>query len=587
MKNSNGGVIYVGKAKKLKNRVLQYFQSGGGHTPKVAAMVSNVADFEYIITDTEFEALVLECSLIKKYRPKYNVLLKDDKSYPFIKVTREEYPRILLARKIEDDGARYFGPYLNSAVIKEAIDLIKKVFMVRSCKRVLPRDIGKGRPCLNYHINQCSAPCTGKVTSEEYASLFDDVVSLLEGKHEQIIESLTAKMHEASEKLEYEQAAKFRDKINAINKMSQKQKIVSTTPGNYDVIAMAHENKTVCIQVFFMRSGKMVGRENYIFKNDETDKAQIMAEFVKEYYGMATFVPKTIILEVQIEDSSLIERWLSEKAGASISIVMPQRGEKRSVVNMVKQNALEELKAYLMKTDKTKRKINDILFEIKDTLSLPKVPVRIEAYDISNLSGSDSVGVCVVFENASPSKKDYKKFNIRSVEGPNDYESIKEVLYRRLSNAAEGEEGFTPLPDLILIDGGKAHVGAASEIISFFRLDIPCFGMVKDEKHKTKGLTAKDRELYIKRQSKLFRFITCVQDEVHRFAVASHRKRHKKTAIASQLEAIKGVGKAKRTLLLNHFKSIKAIKEASLEELGSVKGVDKKTAQNIFEYFNK
>lgn len=581
-------IIYVGKAKNLKNRVTQYFQSGTSHTPKVSSMVSNVTDFEYIITDTEFEALVLECNLIKKHRPKYNVLLKDDKNYPYIKVTvNEDYPRILLARKVDNDGARYFGPFLNSGIVKETIDLSKKIFAIRSCKKVLPRDIGKTRPCLNFYINQCSAPCSGNISLEDYKNIFTDIISFLEGNHKEIIVRLTTQMNEASQRLEFERAAKLRDKITAISKLSEKQKIVSTTQGNQDVVAIAQENKTVCIQVFFIRSGKIIGRENYIVNNEQqSDKGQIITDFVKQYYGMATYIPKTILLQAEIEDTDLIEKWLSEKSGASIKIVVPQRGEKLGIVKMVEKNALEEIKLHIMKNDIAKRKLNDLMFELKDLLGLKSLPMRIEAYDISNISGTDSVGVCVVFENGIPKKSDYKKFNIRSVEGSNDYESMKEVIYRRISNGLEGEKGFTPLPDLILLDGGKGHVSSVADIMEFFKLDIPFFGMVKDDRHRTRGLTTGTEELDIKRQSTVFTFLTKIQDEVHRFAIDSHRRKHKKTIIASELENIDGVGEKKRTILLKHFKTIKAIKEAGLDELAGVKGIDRKTAERIMEYFN-
>lgn len=586
MYDSLGDIIYVGKAKNLKKRVSQYFQSRKSQPPKVAVMVSNIARFEYIITDTEFEALVLECNLIKENTPKYNILLKDDKSYPYIKLTvNEEYPRILLARKIEKDGARYFGPYLNSDIIKETIDLSKKIFMIRTCKKVLPRDIGKNRPCLNYYINQCSAPCAGKISKEEYNAMFEEIVSLLEGRHKEISKTLTKQMQHASQNLEFERAAKLRDKIIAVSKISEKQKIVSTKPGNQDIIAIAKEGKAVCIQIFFVRGGKMLGREKYFFK-DGGEKGEIMTDFVKQYYGMSTYIPKTIIIQEMIEDIELIRRWLSEKCGAAIQITVPQRGEKLAIVKMAKNNAQDELKNHLEKHDRAQKKINNLLIELKEMLGLCDLPKRIEAYDISNISGSNSVGVCVVYENGAAKKSDYKKFNIRSVTGANDYESIKEVLYRRLSNGVEGEKGFTPLPDLILIDGGKGHVGAASQIMEFFKLKIPLFGMVKDERHKTKALTTENKQLDINRQSNVFLFLTALQDEVHRFALTSHKTLHKKASMSSQLDAIPGVGEARKKILLKHFKTLSAIKNADMEQLSDIKGIDKKTAQNIFNFFN-
>jgi len=589
MRNSIDEVIYVGKAKNLKNRVTQYFQSSKNHAPKVLAMVANISRFEYIITGTEFEALVLECNLIKQYRPKYNILLKDDKSHPYIKVTlNEEYPRIILARKIERDGARYFGPYLSAFVVNETIDIIKKVFYVRSCNRVLPRDIGKSRPCLNFHIKQCSAPCNNKISQIEYKNVFIDIISFLDGKHNEIIDKLTIQMTEASKSLEFERAAKIRDKINAIKKITEKQRVVSTAQGNQDIIAFADDNKTICIQVFFVRNGKVVGREHFIIKNEQQDsKSQIMTSFVKQYYGMATYVPSTIILQHDIEDMELVEKWLSEKCEAKIQITVPQKGEKLNIVKMVEKNAIETLKLNAMKHDISKRKMDDLMFELKETLGLKNAPMRIEAYDISNISGTDSVGVCVVFENGVPKKGDYRKFNIRSTTTPDDYESMKEVVYRRISNGVNGEKGFTPLPDLILLDGGKGHVSTVLEVLKFFNQDIPLFGVVKDDKHKTRGLTTAAQEIGVKRTSSVFKFLTRIQDEVHRFAITAHRKKHKKTTIASELENINGVGEKRRSILLKHFKTIKAIKNATIEELSSVNGIDSKTASAIFEYFSR
>ncbi len=586
MYDSDGVIIYVGKAKNLKNRVTSYFR-GGSHTPKVSAMVSNIANLDYIITDSELEALVLECNLIKKHRPKYNILLKDDKAYPFIKVTvNEEYPRIVLARRVENDGARYFGPYLSSFVVRETIDLAKKVFAIRSCKRNLPRDIGKSRPCLNFHIGQCTAPCDNRISQAAYRALFDQIITFLEGDQSGIVSSLTEQMRQASDNLEFERAARLRDKLSAIDRLSQKQKIVSTTQGNQDIIALAQDGKTVCIQVFFVRGGKVSGRETHIVKNaDEASITQLLTDFVKQYYGMATFIPKNILLQAEIEDMPLIEQWLSEKCRGSIKITVPQRGEKAAILNMAMRNATEELALHLIKSDVQKRKKSSVLFALKDLLSLPAFPMRIEAYDISNTSGSDSVGVCVVFENGLPKKSGYKKFNIRTVEGADDYESIKEVVYRRISNGVEGEQGFAELPDLLLIDGGKGQVQKALEVLTFFDLDIPVYGMVKDDRHRTRALVTADAELSVKMQTAVFNLLTTIQDEVHRFAIESHRKKRKKTAIASELESIEGVGEKRRVLLLKHFKTVKAIKNATADELAAVRGIDRKTAERIHRYF--
>ncbi|MDR0406444.1 MAG: excinuclease ABC subunit UvrC, partial [Clostridiales bacterium] len=385
----------------------------------------------------------------------------------------------------------------------------------------------------------------------------------------------------------FERAAKIRDKINAVTALSEKQKMVSTAMGNQDIIAAAIENGTICVQVFFARSGKVSGRESYIISNErETEKSRLLTDFVKQYYGMTAYIPKSILLQTEIEDSELIEKWLSEKCGASIKITVPKRGEKLSIVKMVERNALEALKLHLMNADARKRKMNDLLFELKALLGLQTAPMRIEAYDISNISGSDSVGVCVVFENGLPKKSDYKKFNIRSVKGADDYESTREVLYRRVSNGLAGEAGFTPLPDLILLDGGKGHVNAVAGVMEFLKSEIPVFGMVKDDKHRTRGLTTGDKELAIKRQSAVFSFVTRMQDEVHRFAVQSHRKKRGKSAIASELENIHGVGEKKRVALLKHFKTIKAIKAAAVDALAAAPGIDRKTAQGIYDYFH-
>ena len=589
MRAADDEIIYIGKAKNLKNRVSQYFQSNKSHTEKVARMVSNVVRFEYIITGSEFEALVLECTLIKEHLPKYNILLKDDKSFPYIKITvNEPYPRILLTRKVIKDGARYFGPYLNAAVFNEMMDIAKKVFAVRSCKKVLPRDIGKSRTCLYYSINQCCGPCDGKISQQDYRAIFDDIIILLEGKQTDILDSLTQQMADASGRLEFERAARLRDKIIAIKKITEKQRIVSTNKGNQDVIAMAAENKTVCVQLFIIRDGKMLGRENFIIDNvGGSSPGELLAGFIKQYYGVSTYIPKSILLQHDIDDRELIEKWLSEKCGSSIGITVPKRGEKLSMVKMVEKNALESLKLSLMKSDISKRKLDDLMFELRELMGLTSAPMRIEAYDISNTSGSDNVGVCVVFENGQPKKSDYKKFNIRSHEGANDYESMREVLYRRLTNGMEGNEGFVPLPDLILLDGGKGHVSSVAEVIKFFNLDIPFFGMVKDDRHRTRGLTTDTAEIAVKRQSAAFNFLTAVQDEVHRFAIGAHRRKRTKSTFASELNEIHGVGEKKRAALLKHFKTMTGIKNAAAAELAAVKGIDKGTAEKIFAHFNE
>ena len=588
MYNSENTVIYVGKAKNLKNRVSQYFHKSGNHTSKVLAMISNIDHFEYIITSTEFEALVLECNLIKQYMPKYNILLKDDKSHPYIKITlNEDFPRIFLAHKMVNDGVKYFGPYLSSRTINEIIDVIKTVFNVRSCSKKIIEGSSKMRPCLNYQIGRCAAPCAGYISSGEYRKLFDEIISFLDGNYSEIEEKIKGQMLYASENLEFEKAAKLRDKLNAVRRISNRQSAISTTQSNRDIVAFYRDNKTICFQIFFVRSGKIIGREHYIIKNgDEDGNSAVMTDFIKQYYGMNLNIPPEIVLQYNITDSELIERWLGEKAKSRVKITVPKRGDKLKLVSMAVENAREELKLHFMKYDIKMRKMSDIMLEMKETLGLEKAPVIIESYDISNISGTDSVGVMVVFENGVPKKSAYKKFNIRSTTAPDDYQSMKEVLYRRLSNGIEGEEGFTPLPDIIFLDGGKGQVSAVREITDFMKLDIPLFGLVKDDRHRTRGITTETEEIGIKRTSTLFKFLTEIQDEVHRFAIKTFKAKHKKTVFGSELTEIDGVGEKTRIALIKHFKTIKAIKEASANEILEVKGISKKTAQAIYSYYH-
>ena len=578
-------VIYVGKAKNLKNRVSSYFRKNSSHTPKVLAMVENIVRFEYIIVATEFEALVLECNLIKQYRPYYNILLKDDKAYPYIKITMNEpFPKIMLARRVLKDKALYFGPYLNARVVNETIDLVKNVFNIRSCNRVLPRDIGKGRPCLNYQIGNCSAPCAGYINQEDYRAQFEKIIDFLNGNHREILTEMEKSMYEASEKMQFEKAASIRDKINAIKHIEDRQRITSTNLGNKDIIASADIGVYVCFVVLIVRDGKMLNREHYIVKNSQKDsEKQLMTDFVKQHYSMTDYIPNKIVLQYEIEDMQLIEKWLSEKCGSKISVSASARGENKRLLQMAENNAVENLKLYVLNMDVKKRKMSDLTYRIKSVFGLEKPPMRIESYDISNISGADSVGVCVVFENCMPKKSEYRIFNIQTVEGADDYGSIRETLYRRLENGVERVKGFE-LPDLILIDGGKGHVRAAKEIVDFYKLDIPVFGMVKDDRHRTRGVTTQTDEIALKRTDPIFNFLTRVQDETHRFAVKSFHRKHKNSATKSVLLNIDGVGEAKKNKLLRHFKSVKAIKEADIDELCAV--VDRRTAENIYNYLN-
>lgn len=578
-------IIYVGKAKNLKNRVSSYFRKNSSHTPKVVAMVENIVRFEYIIVGSEFEALVLECNLIKQHQPYYNILLKDDKAYPYIKITmNEQYPRIMLARKVMHDNAQYFGPYLNTKVVNETIDMVKTIFNVRSCNRVLPRDIGKDRPCLNYQIGKCSAPCSNMISSLEYKRNFEKIVDFLNGNHTEVIKMMEQSMMESAEKLQFEKAAKLRDKIETIKHIHDKQKITSTSLGNKDVISVADIGVYVCIMVLNIRNGKMVNREHIIIKNaDKETVGNLLTDFVKQHYSMTDFIPNKVLLQYPITDIELIQKWLSEKCGSKITVSVPQKGENAQLIKMAENNAVELLKLHILNNDKNKKKMNDLIYQIKTTFGLDNPPMRIESYDISNISGADSVGVCVVYENGVPKKSDYRLFNIRSVEGADDYESIRETLYRRLENGVEGVKGFE-LPDLILIDGGKGHVKAAKGIVEFYGLNIPVFGMVKDDRHRTRGVTTEDEEIYIKKTDAIFKFLTQVQDETHRFAITSFHKKHKKSMLKSELINISGVGEAKKAKLLKAFKSLNAIKTADVSELSKV--VDEKTALNIYNYFN-
>ena len=596
MHNEEDEVIYVGKAKVLKNRVRQYFQKNSSHTPKVIAMVSNVAYFEYIVTDSETEALALECNLIKKYRPKYNILLKDDKHYPYIKVTiNEAYPKIMKVRKLQKDGAKYYGPYMGESTVKHTLELVQKLFKPPVCKRKFPDDIKKGRPCLNYHINNCFAPCTGKVTKEEYRAVFFEICRFLEGNHKELLKELGEEMSRASKDLRFEKAALIRDKIRSINDIEERQKIIDTTKQtDRDVIAMAKDENIAFCQMFFIRSGKVIGRESYKINNvSQSSHEEIMTDFVKQFYEDCDFIPKEIYTEFELLDKEVIEEWLREKRGFKVSIATPKRGDKLKLVQMVKKNAEVALGNWRIKTLKEKEK-NTVLESMQEKLCLLKMPKRIEAYDISNIQGSDNVGAMVVFENGRPAKRKYRLFKIKSFEGADDYSAMREVIYRRMRHALEEEEqiasgklqpqaaSFLPLPDVILLDGGKGHLSVISELMEMIESDIPLFGMVKNDKHKTRGLIGKDGEIELSATDSVFKLITHIQDEVHDTAIAYHRKLHNK--IESELDKINGIGEKRRTALLTKFKSIDKIREAHISELEEV--VDKKSAKAVYNYFH-
>lgn len=597
MHNSEDEVIYVGKAKNLKNRVRQYFRKSSNHTPKVLAMVENIACFEYIVTDSETEALALECNLIKKYKPKYNILLKDDKHYPYIKVTiNEEYPKVLSTRRLLHDGAKYYGPYMGKGTVKNMLEIVQKLFKPPTCKRKFPQDINKGRPCLNYHINNCFAPCTGKVSKEEFRKVFFEICSFLDGNHKQLIKELEDEMKMASSKLNFEAAAMLRDKIRSIKEIEEKQKIINTgKKTEQDIIALSKSENIAFCEMFFVRGGKMIGRESYKLNNIAlSDCNEIMTNFVEQFYENSEFVPQEIITEYEIDEVDVICQWLREKKKKKVTITTPKRGEKLKLIKMAKKNSDMALQNYKIKQLKEKER-NTVLTSFAELLSLDKLPQRIEAYDISNISGTDNVGAMVVFENGIPAKSKYRLFKIKSFDGADDYSAMREVIYRRLRHAMEEEvqisEGkmqvddakFLPLPDVILLDGGKGHLSVISELLEMTEHDIDLFGMVKNDKHKTSALLSQDGEITLNPMGNVFKFITRIQDEVHRSAISYHRKLRGK--IDSELDNIPWIGEKRRKLLLSRFGSVEKIKEATMESLLLV--VDKKSAKSIYDYFHK
>lgn len=600
MHSEDDAVIYVGKAKILKNRVRQYFQSSKNHTPKVRAMVSNVSYFEYIITDSETEALVLECNLIKKYRPKYNVLLKDDKQYPYIKVTiNERYPRIFMTRQLKNDGAKYFGPYAGGGTVKTVLELIGKIFKPPRCNRKFPEDIGKGRPCLNYHIKACFAPCTGKISEEEYRRVFYAICRFLDGDHKSLLTELELEMKTASKNMEFERAAEIRDELMAIKRLDEKQKIVNSDNMNdMDIVATATTGDNAFCEIFFIRMGKVVGRENFrLVGASDREYGEILADFIKQFYRDAQFVPTEILTDVDVVDAEIIAKWLSERKGKKVTVHSPKRGEKRQIADMVKKNADTACFNYLATKQKNKIQ-NNVINELAAAAGLETPPEYIEAYDISNISGTDNVGSMVVFKNGKPARSRYRSFNIKSFEGANDYKAMQEVLYRRLKRAydeeAEIENGtlkrenakFLPLPDLMLIDGGLGHLEAAKEMLDMMSADITAFGMVKDDKHRTRALISEKGEIELSRTGSVFKLITAIQDEAHRSAITHHRGKRSSNLTKSELDKIDGVGEKKKARLLKHFKSISAIKSATVDEITAA-GVDRKTAENIVSYFDR
>lgn len=592
MHNAKDEIIYVGKAISLKNRVRQYFRESTVKTAKIQQMVANISYFEYIVTDSELEALILECNLIKKHRPRYNTMLKDDKAYPYIKVTNEDFPRILFSRDMKKDKNRYFGPYTSAGAVKDTIELLRKIYKVRTCNRALPKDIGNGRPCLNYHIHQCNGPCMGYIGSEEYKAAVAEAVKFLEGNYKEVLKLLEDKMYAASEQMEFEQAAEYRDLLNSVKAIAQKQKITSDEFMDRDIIAYAEEGFDAVVQVFFVRDGKLIGREHFHMTTAPGETgAQILSSFVKQYYAGTPFVPKELFTSCEIEDVELLEQWLSSKRGSKVKILNPKRGEKEKLVELAAKNADMVLSQDKEKIKREEERTIGAAKAIFDMLDISqKNDYRIEAFDISNTSGLQSVGSMIVYENGKPKRNDFRKFKIKTVVGPDDYASMKEVLTRRFthdSGADEQFDSFNRWPDLIMMDGGRGQVNIALEVLDELNINIPVCGMVKDDHHNTRGLYYDNVELPIDTHSESFHLITRIQDEAHRFAIEFHRSLRAKGQVHSILDDIEGIGPTRRKALMKYFKGIEEVKNASVEELAAVPGMNIKAAESVAAFFSK
>lgn len=598
MHDARDEIIYVGKAISLKNRVRQYFQSSRNKTAKIEQMVSRIARFEYIITDSELEALVLECNLIKEHQPRYNTMLKDDKAYPYIKVTvTEDFPRVMFSRTMKKDKNKYFGPYTSVGAVKDTIDLIHKLYRLRTCNRNLPKDIGKDRPCLNYHIKQCDAPCQGYISKEQYAESVNQALEFLNGRYDGILKMLEKKMMDASDRMDFEKAIEYRELLSSVKKVAQKQKITSSSMEDRDIIAMAKDDTDAVVQVFFVREGKLIGRDHFhVTVGAAEDNQQILTSFVKQFYSGTPFVPRELWVQTGLEDSEIIAQWLGTKRGQKVKIVVPQKGQKERLVELAERNA-----ALVLSQDKEKIKREELrtigaMNQIGELIGLKRIR-RIEAYDISNTSGLESVGSMIVYEDGKPKRSDYRKFKIQTVKGPNDYASMREVLTRRFSHGLEEakaleEKGmdqalgsFTRFPDLLMMDGGRGQVNIALEVLDELGLEIPVCGMVKDDNHRTRGLYYNNVEVPIDKHSEGFRLITRIQDEAHRFAIEYHRSLRGKGQVKSILDDIPDIGPARRKALMRQFKSLEAVKEATAEELEAVPGMNKKAAESVYQFF--
>ena len=588
-------IIYVGKAVSLKNRVRQYFQSSRNKGAKIEQMVTHITRFEYIVTDSELEALVLECNLIKEHRPKYNTMLKDDKTYPFIKVTvNEPYPRVLFSRTMKKDKAKYFGPYTSSTAVKDVIELVRKIYMVRSCNRNLPRDCGKDRPCLYYHMKQCTAPCQGNVSEEAYKQNIGQVLHFLNGNYKETIDQLTEKMMTASEDMRFEDAAGYRDLINSIRRIGERQKITTYGEEDRDIIAVAMDEsedlreQDAVVQVFFMRGGRLIGRDHFFLRVARGDtKAQVLSSFLKQFYAGTPFIPAEIMMQTEIEDGEIIEDWLTARRKQRVHIRVPKKGTKEKLVELAKENAWMVLSKDRERIKREEGRTIGAVKEIEDWLGLKDI-VRMEAYDISNISGFESVGSMVVYEKGKPKRSDYRKFKIKWVQGPNDYASMEEVLTRRFTHESKGEyDSFSILPDLILMDGGRGQVNIARKVLGELGIDIPVCGMVKDDNHRTRGVYFNNVEIPIDTSGEGFHLVTRIQDEAHRFAIEYHRSLRSKEQVHSVLDDIPGIGETRRKALMRRFRSIENIRDASVEELSQTESMNVQSAEAVYQFFHR
>jgi excinuclease ABC subunit C len=584
MHDKSGKIIYIGKAKALKNRVSQYFGSEKNHDEKVRQMVAHVEWFEYILTDSEFEALVLECSLIKQHTPKYNILLKDDKGYSYIRVTKGPWARISEAKQTADDGAEYIGPYVSGWSVRQSVEAAQRIFRLPTCSRVFPRDIGKGRPCLNYYIKQCCAPCRGKITEEEYGEAVRDALEFLRGGSAESTRELTRRMEEASEKLEFERAARIRDRLTAIRKMGERQKVVASKVPEQDVVAMTQGSGRTCFEVFRFEDGRLTDRETF-FTGETGNPKAARGEFLERYYSMRSRIPPRVTLDGPAEGQELLSRWLTEKAGRRVTVIVPQKGEQAKLAEMCRNNAAEQIAQTMGRTGREASALD----ELARLLGLSEPPAYIESYDISNLAGGENVAGMVVFENGRPLRSAYRRFKIKNVVGQDDYASMREVVARRFDEYQKNRdsgEGFGRLPDLILLDGGRGHVAAVQPVLDAAGLSVPLFGMVKDDRHRTRAIAKNGGEIAINSSRSAFTLVSTIQDEVHRFAIGYHRQLRKKASISSTLLSIEGIGPTRAKALLKHFRTISAVREADLKELAGTPGITEPAARSIYDFFH-